>query len=289
MNATGSNKSLIIQVNCGLGNQLFMYAFGRALSLETGKTLLLDKSIYLLGKGKSREYLLEKYNTAGRSVSFLGNFTILRFLIANRFKKYLGKEYLNPSVFKEPQSRAFVRAAVFPEETIYSGFWQSPAYFEKYKEIIHSDLTLKKEPVIDSRITEVVRKDNSVSIHFRRTDYVPIGWADACPREYYQKAVSLIEQRVENPRYFIFSDDAKWVKTNYSFGRDATYCSSLGIKDYEELYLMSQCKHHINANSTFSWWGAYLSKREGITVAPKKCLINWDDGDNIYLPNWEFL
>lgn len=289
MNATGSNKSLIIQVNCGLGNQLFMYAFGRALSLETGKTLLLDKSIYLLGKGKSREYLLEKYNTAGRSVSFLGNSTILRFLIADRSKKYLGKEYLNPSVFKEPQNRAFVRAAVFPEETIYSGFWQSPAYFEKYKEIINNDLTLKKEPLIDSRITEVVRKDNSVSIHFRRTDYVPLGWADACPREYYLKAMSLIEQKVENPHYFIFSDDAKWVKTNYSFGRDVTYCSSLGIKDYEELYLMSQCKHHINANSTFSWWGAYLSKREGITVAPKKCLINWDDGDNIYLPNWEFL
>lgn len=289
MNEIGLRGRIIIRIYCGLGNQLFMYAFGRALSIETGKKLLLDKSNYLTGKVEPRKYLLEKYNIAGRSISFLDNLAVLRFLTEKMLTKYFAKQFFKPNVFTEPQNGIFVNVPVMEREAIYDGFWQCPAYFEKYKEIIKKDLTLKMKPKIGREISEAAQKENSVSIHFRRTDYIPLGWVDECPREYYQKAIALMEKDVDEPRFFVFSDDIEWVKTNYSFGKDAIYASSLGLKDYEELYLMSQCKHHINANSTFSWWGAYLSTRKGIIVSPKKCLIAWDDKQSIYLKGWQFI
>jgi hypothetical protein len=166
-------------------------------------------------------------------------------------------------------------------DVFYKGYWQSPKYFDFVADEIRRDfrIALKLLPD-DSRLLSDIQSCESVSVHFRRTDYLN------SPNEkglaYYRQALEELKRRVKNPHLFAFSDDIEWVKENFRPDAPVTYVD--GVRDQGvDLELMRNCKHNIIANSSFSWWGAWLNENpQKIVLTPKKPSCNRD----IYPDNW---
>ena len=171
------------------------------------------------------------------------------------------------------------------------GFWQSEKYFIDKEKEIRADLTLKDAvgPKAQEVSAKIKNAKNSISLHVRRGDYVSDAKTNehhgTCGPEYYVQALEYITSEIgKDIIVFIFSDDIEWVKDNMPMSYPAVYVSSLDIPDYEELMLMSQCHHHIIANSSFSWWGAWLNPRpDKIVIAPKQWIrkMQWRHKDTV--------
>jgi len=162
---------------------------------------------------------------------------------------------------------------------IFDGYWQSEKYFIDIKNIITEELSLKKKYIdeIEKNLINKIKNNNSVSIHIRRGDYVNDKTTNlhhgTCPLDYYHRAIKIILANNKKSIFFIFSDDIDWVKKNLKLLHPSFFIS--GNKDYEDLFLMSLCKHNIIANSSFSWWAAWLNNNPNKTVAaPKKWFNN---------------
>jgi len=147
--------------------------------------------------------------------------------------------------------------------------------------IIRNDFTLKNKPdKLNNEISKIMQDTNSVSIHIRRGDYIanPITFQyhGLCSMEYYKKAIQYINENINRPIFFFFSDEIDWVKDNLKIPKDCYFIDHNKMEnDYLDLWLMSQCKHNIIANSSFSWWGAWLNtNKEKIVIAPKKWFNN---------------
>ena len=159
-----------------------------------------------------------------------------------------------------------------PENVYIRGYWQNEKYFKDIGPIIRKEFTFKYR--LDKTALSLVRKieaTNSVSLHFRRTDYVGKEVEKVCQHSYYYKALAIISHKISNPHLFIFSDDIQWVKENFFTGFPATYVDDTYTsgEGWKDMLLMSKCKHNIIANSSFSWWGAWLNpNHEKIIVTP---------------------
>jgi len=136
--------------------------------------------------------------------------------------------------------------------------------------------TLRRKP----QFAQQILAKESISLHIRRGDYVSNVYTNSvhgtCSLDYYQQAVTLLESKLNNPHFFIFSDDLAWAKEHLSFIENVTFVElDVNIPDHDEMFLMSQCLHHIIANSSFSWWGAWLNKNlDKIVIAPKRWFID---------------
>ena len=164
-----------------------------------------------------------------------------------------------------------------PDQSYLVGYWQSEKYFSDIEHIIREEFSFKDEPDdMNKKILRQIRGANAVSVHIRRGDYVTDpGTAKVhgtCPPDYYRQALALIERKIPAPHFFIFSDDIAWVRQNLKSRSPAFFVDhNQQRQDYEDLRLMSGCRHHIIANSTFSWWGAWLAANPNkIVIAPKK-------------------
>ncbi|MBL0923391.1 MAG: alpha-1,2-fucosyltransferase [Sphingomonadaceae bacterium] len=162
-----------------------------------------------------------------------------------------------------------------PSSSYLFGFWQGEAYFKDIRSTLLSELVPLSEPsAADLQILEAISRDNSVSVHVRRGDYVTLQSASAyhgtCSPEYYRNALKYIESRVSKPVFFVFSDDPDWTSRNLHFPHTTHYVKhNDATTAFQDLRLMSKCNHHIIANSSFSWWGAWLAnKLDGLTIAP---------------------
>ena len=160
------------------------------------------------------------------------------------------------------------------------GYWQSWKYFNNYSDIIKKDFTIKLKYLntIDRNLLTQIENSNSVALHVRRGDYVNNKdvnkFLGICDKSYYESAIEFIKNKVVDPRFYIFSDDPDWCLKE--FGNEFFIIS--GNHDWQDLWLMSKCKNQIIANSSFSWWAAWLNNNmEKIVVAPKK----WFSGMNI--------
>lgn len=154
----------------------------------------------------------------------------------------------------------------------YIGYFQTPKYFEKYRSEILQLIELKKALSQENlNFSDKIKSVNSVSIHIRRTDYLNSSWSLGL--DYYQRAIEYINARVENPVFFIFSDDLPWVEENLKILNNEKHFVNVNSlnESHFDLELMRNCKHNIIANSTFSWWGAWLNESpDKIVVAPKE-------------------
>jgi hypothetical protein len=267
----------------GLGNQLFQYAIGRRIAELNAMDLKLDISPF-------QEYPLRKY--------CLGNFRIrenfsttedIEHIIMNR---NLNKFYLTFPVLKPKERILLVREKRREYEynkrylsirnNIYlSGYWQSEKYFKEIASIIRKEFQLKDRPSEPSRrMAEVIAGCEAVNLHIRRGDYASNPQTNQyhglCTLDYYYAAINRLTSQLKTPHFFIFSDDIPWVRENLKLPYPTVYVSHNGEeRDYEDLWLMSLCKYHIIANSSFSWWGAWLAEYEGkIVIAPQKWLNN---------------
>ncbi|MCK4744844.1 alpha-1,2-fucosyltransferase, partial [Candidatus Parcubacteria bacterium] len=154
------------------------------------------------------------------------------------------------------------------------GYWQSEKYFKNIENSIRKEFTLKNDLQLKAKkLLRKIKNTESISIHIRRNDYISHKPANqyhgVCHLSYYKKAINVIIKKIDDPHFFVFSDDIDWCKKNLKIKFPTIFVE--GNKDYEDLILMSKCKHNIIANSTFSWWGAWLNNNPNkIVIAPKK-------------------
>lgn len=280
---------IISKLQGGLGNQMFQYSVGRSLARRLNVPLKLDTNHY--SNDIKRQYYLGDftiYSEIARSdeIKRLKNDSILNKMTG----RFLGKR--NGAIFKEPDRNFHAEVLNLPDNTYLDGFWQSEKYFIDIENIIRREFSLK-EPlsVASNSLLELIDKSDSVSIHIRRGDYILPKYRKIfhqCSAEYYQNAISLINDKITNPHFFIFSDDSEWARAMI-FPKNTTYIEScLGLKNFQELVIMSRCKYNITANSTFSWWGAWLNKNKNkIVITPKKWYIDDAFKANDLIPkNW---
>jgi len=275
---------IITRLLGGIGNQMFQYAAGRRLAYIHKTRLRLDISEF--SHYKLREFSLDCFNINAEIVSI------------NKISKLWFKLFpfkRRPAVYYfEKHTQFDPHVLDLPDNTYLSGYWQSEKYFLDIEEIIKREFTPKNLPdKYNMYLLKNINKAESVSIHIRRGDYVSNPQTSAyhglCSLEYYQKAIQIIRKMVKSPQVFIFSDDIAWAKKNLAIDSPIFYVEhNRGEKDYEDLRLMSACKHNIIANSSFSWWGAWLNKNKNkIVISPRKWFgdpsINTDD---LIPPTW---
>jgi hypothetical protein len=196
-----------------------------------------------------------------------------------------------PKVFQHSDTVVNNKFHSLSNNTLIEGYWQSEKYFIHQKEVIREKYIFKP-PVSDQnfRILTKIINSNSVSVHIRRGDYagnnIINGIHGLVEKAYYESCISHVSSRIDNPIFFLFSDDIEWVKSNFRFLTEQfeTFFinPNVGNLAFEDLRLMSNCKHNIIANSSFSWWGAWLNNNpEKIVTAPKRWFndpsINTDD------------
>ena len=266
----------------GLGNQLFQYAIGRHLSIKNNDRLVIDASVYLFDK--LRHYDLGRYNIKAE----VGNIAICFFArVAKNIIPKIEKKITLPIKYVKERNNYFNNEILSEQSNIIlDGYWQSEEYFKDIRDIILEDLTLLANPDKENKkMLKRINNSNSVCLHVRRDDYVsdPLlqQYHGNLTQDYYNKTIGSICDRISDPEFFIFSDEPEWCKRKIITDRPHTYVDINGPdKAPEDLRLMSACKHFIIANSSFSWWAAWLSGyKEKIIIAPKRWYRTKDEGD----------
>lgn len=286
---------IIVRLKGGMGNQLFQYALGRALSVDWKMPFKIDKSFY-------KTYTLHDY--------VLANFNLVENIVTTQDLS-LAKKFNRGNLFSELfvwleerkpiTTRYFIREhdlsfnpniAMIKNNVYLDGFWQSEKYFENIKQIIQKEFSPRiKLDKKNNDLKKIIQSKKSVSIHIRRGNYVTdketLKKHGVCSKEYYFDAINLLSSKIGNFHIFVFSDDNQWARRNISFGYPTTFIDFNGrAKDYADLTLMSMCQHNIIANSTFSWWGGWLNTNPNkIVIAPKKWFRDLSMNTNDLLPN----
>lgn len=286
---------IIVKLKGGMGNQMFQYALGRALSLKHNVPLGFDLSFLLDITSRlnftPRNYDLDIFNikaeiVPSRKIPFLNRmFKGMAGRIFDHLRRFLsckGTEkfaWFDPSILN------------LGPDAYLDGYWQSPKYFEGIEDIIRQDFTLKEKlPQNIEELKKEIENCNSLCIHVRRGDYVGNKNHEIVGKEYYDKGIEIIKNKAGIDKIYVFSDDIEWCKNNMKFEFPTMFVGEeySGKKAEGHLLLMSACKNFIIPNSSFSWWGAWLSTYEKkIVVIPKKWfpwqIINKSD---IALEDW---
>ena len=269
---------IIVKLQGGIGNQLFQFAAGKALAVKKKSELLFDVSCFsdISPAVTKRRYELGVFNITPKFADPVQIQRIKDKSIINTIQDKL-LPYYKKKIYYEPHYHYDLNFFKAFDQTILDGYWQSEKYFKKVSGIIRDDLVIR-EPLSQNTkdILMRIESTNSVSIHIRRGDYVndlvTQKMHGNCNLNYYEKAISLICEKVDEINLFIFSDDILWAKKNLETSLPITFVDHNDeMHAYEDLYLMSQCKHNIIANSSFSWWGAWLNENKNkIVIAPNK-------------------
>lgn len=287
-------KKITVKIYGGLGNQMFQYAAGRALSLRYQVPLYLNISWFSQKQDDNttvRTYQLDIFKNITATIQNERSFPCQHLI--TRIRKYLPFSH----VIREPHFAYWPGfTAITPPATL-DGYWQCEKYFMNFQKEIRHDFTF---PALSEKAEQLSRQiaatPEPVSVHIRRGDYINNPQVQAfhgnLQQDYYGKALQTIKNSCGKTNLFIFSDDPQWVRENFDCcGHDAVLVD-LGFPDapHHDMHLMSKCKHHIIANSSFSWWGAWLASPQGMTFAPKRWfadkLISTQD---VCPPSWNLL
>lgn len=268
----------------GLGNQLFQYALGRNLSILNNTKLRIDISFYYFQTDK----------VIDRRVLGLQHFNLLFdikkpiiimypvSLFFYRLKSLLIRKYcrLRDRLFPDKLGKYIIREDFNFDSRILQlkgnvaldGYWQNEKYFIEIRDVLRQEIRPREELLKDH--TELINRIlncNSISLHVRRSDKTRTKINITCSKYYYDTAIERIYTKVSKPNFYVFSDDIEWVKQNLKIPEPVHFVSEIIKKDYLELYLISLCKYHIISNSSFSWWGAWLSANPNkIVISPNE-------------------
>lgn len=260
---------IIARVEGGLGNQLFIYAAARALALRTGSELKLDILNGYRGDVYGRRYRLDAFNIVAPLASEaevrryrVGSRSLYWRRKLNRRLPFSWRSLIEERSLYEPRLLSFR-----PRSSVYLiGYWQREEYFRDQADAVRREFTLRAEPSAEDRaLAERLRRPDTAILHVRRRDY-----EYRLPAEYYAAALRLLASRVARPVLFVFGDDLDWARRALPLPEGTQFVEHLGGgRDCEDLWLMSQCRHAIIANSSFSWWGAWLNPQsDRIVIAP---------------------
>jgi hypothetical protein len=281
---------IVVKLLGGLGNQMFQYAFGRCLSVYHNTDLFLDITD-LKSKNVNhtyRNFSLDKFHIKATIAS--DELVKWQHGETNIFQRALNKISHSGKLKVVSENKIHFDPEIeMPANNVYlSGYWQSPLYFNSIENIIRDDFrfSVPLSSYAESLLSKI-RTGNSVSLHVRRGDYVTNPETNAyhgvSDLAYYNRAMELIRNKISNPVFYIFSDDPFWVEENFKLSESTILVSKLQTVQFDDLQLMSSCKHAIIANSSFSWWGAWLinNNPDKIVIAPLKWYqngsINTDD------------
>jgi hypothetical protein len=287
--------AILIKVIGGLGNQMFQFAMGRAVATKTGAKLLLDITDF-----ENYEFHSYSLNHLSIQETYATKQEIRPF---KKHQRRMGKVWIpynilfaNDKRYIKEKSYTFDAQAAAAKPPCYlDGYWQTEKYFTDIKETLHKEFAIKT-PLSDftkGASERIVAAPEPVSLHIRRGDFANnpsvSKYHGTCSPEYYDAAIQYINERISSPQYFVFSDDIEWAKTHVQTGHPTEFIGQGADRNYEDLELMRLCKHHILSNSTFGWWGAWLSRpeeRKSITVAPKKWFAKDLDLSDLMPPSW---
>ncbi len=280
---------VIVSVHGGLGNQMFQYAFYRNL-VQRGRKVKIDiRSSWTKGGVLHNRYELNKIfllkvdvATMEDRLHYLNNNLVSK--LKRKFSHVKTEYYSSDN--EEPIS--FYKKYFYMENIYIYAFYQSEKYFENIKEIIQRDYTFDPVAVQNTSFFEQIKNTNSISIHIRRGDYLNNSSVeDICTMSYYKNAIQEICKRITCPTFFIFSNDIPWCKENLPLENAVFVTGNTGRDSYKDMQLMSYCRHNIIANSTFSWWGAWLNSNPNkIVIAPDRWFNGVDGTKDIIPEGW---
>lgn len=317
---------IIIKVRNGIGNQLFIYAFGEFLRMKfPQQKILYDfselpysvngrnticfsefvKNVDILEPKDVRKYLgkiLYFHRFSSNDKNFLNK---LKVKIINNLRVKKNNIYIKEPLDSEEERLKFtdkIFAMNFENNNyVFDGFWEDIRYAECVKEQLRYNINFSGVD-IKNDYKKYINNYSLISVHIRRGDYIKESFSDLYPRyfyafcddDYYCKAIEFINDSVKNPMFVFFSDDIDYVKEKYKNITNKIIIE--GQRDYEDMYLMTLCDHHIVANSTFSFWGAYLGhNNNGITIAPNLHYARMISHDKIWIKeyfkvdNWKYI
>ena len=275
-----SRKVIITKLMGGLGNQMFQYALGRRLAYERGVPLKLDLTWFSdapnMGADTVREYVLDGWRIQA-SIATSEDLSCLP--ARNSFLARLG---LAPSRAIRERGFAFNAAVLRAPRSVHlTGYWQSEKYFKTIRDTLLRDFTLAAPPCPHAaQLLPQLRELRPIAVHVRRGDYVRNRVTNAfhglCSIEYYKAAAARLAEQVSEPAFLLFSDDVDWTRDNLRLKWPATYVQhDSACSPHQDIWLMSHCSHHIIANSSYSWWGAWLCPNvEKTVIAPKQWFRN---------------
>lgn len=260
------------QATGGLGNQLYNYAIGFALAQKYQDNLTLDISPY---KFSARPFVLDKLTISGKVVPLfppIANNKPCR-LIARLLRKAATNRYGACRWVKElPSSRnRFENYDFSHKSSLYlEGFWQNYRYFDAYYDLLCKEFQPKEE-TLSAKCHDLIhtcQNINSVALHIRRGDYEASWILDDA---YYTTALKIIREKISNPVFYVFCEDTDYVRKKYGHLPNVTFVTeNYKLSDLEEFFVLSACRHQVIANSTYSWWAAYLNTNpDKIVIAPE--------------------
>jgi hypothetical protein len=270
---------IISRLEGGLGNQMFQYAAGLRLAMARNTQLKLDLSGLDDPTIRTpRSYELDAFAITAELAGPSDIEAIMARsggLVARLMARWSRDRSRTAAVERtfcfDPQ------VLLLPDGVCLRGYWQSERYFEDASDLVREELTFRTTAVgLNAETLNAIAACNSVSLHVRRGDYItdPAVYAmhGVCSADYYHRAVEHMRERVADPTFYLFSDEPEWVRENLDLGDSVRLVDHNGAENgFEDLRLMSRCAHHIIANSTFSWWGAWLNPSpDKIVVAPKR-------------------
>lgn len=279
----------------GLGNQMFRYAFYKSLIERGYKVSFLRNRLKYLFQKDEIEHVFEGIKLInGAKDYFFSIFYSLISILPKNIKDFFLKLV---SFYEVKENSWFIfnqNAVRFKNiNEIFIGTWQSELYFDNVKDKITSYFKFNSD-LLTSKTLSILKeidKTQSVAVHIRRGDYLSKPYIDEfsniCTLSYYENAINYLEDKVSDAKFFLFTDDLQWAKINLNERKVVFVDINNERKNsWQDMYLMSRCKHQIIANSTFSWWAAYLNiNKSKIVIAPSKW-INTLPKDDIVPQSW---
>lgn len=291
---------IIIRLIGGLGNQMFQYAFGKALAVKNNSVLKLDIT-HLTSRYKSksiifRNFDLDIFKNLDLKVADkkeISEFTLPKGNYNYTIYKLLNKIHGEKRVFAENGFEFNPQILSVGDNCYLRGLWQSYKYFENIKDVIKSGFLIDEMIPESKEIFEKIGNTNSVCISYRRKEYLADKYLSTLKEDYfdyfYGNAVKMICSKIEKPVFFIFSDDIDWCRKNVKIEGEHYFVGDehSGFKFGNKFKLMYSCRHFIIPNSTYPWWAAWIGERsDSIIIAPKKWFTIDINTDGLIPEGW---
>ena len=275
-----------VQIGGGLGNQLFQYATARRLALQSGVPLVIDHLSGFERDFYQRRYLLDRFQIRGETIAPRRAYTGIWGRLRRKAQVWINqsRDLATKTYIREEDSRLEPRLVdLRVTRPIYlDGYWQYERYFSDIRDTLCEELSLRTEHDADNlEVAARIRSVEAVCLHVRRLHGVPnvkdarpvmdSSWKHYIEPSYFDRAIASMAQRVANPHFYVFADYPDWARENIRAPYPLEFVTHNGAdRDYEDFWLMGLCRHFIVANSTFSWWAAWLARDpRKVVIAPK--------------------
>ena len=292
---TDHRLPVVVGLSGGLGNQMFQYAAGRSLATRLGVQLALELSWF--GDKMDRQFALFPFDIRATKSFQFPRLPPRGQALASRLSRRWLPSILGVPVWREPHFHYASDFSSLSEAVFLEGYWQSERYFSEIRSQLLDDFSLREPmPTASMKYLDDINTSDAICIHVRRGDYLSNPSAaklhGTCSMDYYRSGIRELCQGLSKPHCFVFSDDPEWVRASLAFDYPMTIVDVHSQSDaHLDLALMAACDHFLIANSSLSWWGAWLGRHaEKKVIAPMQWFLTTDKDTRDLLPeSWRIL